>query len=131
MDAPDRSRPPEAIPSIELTGGRDELNLAEFPLAAISHRVPRGCKTLVFEDRIRDRGRGQTITRRLTVTASDQFGLPTALDDDVIVGLIQLTKAANGFTSRTVAFSRNSLIRLLGWPDNGQSYGRVHESLRR
>ncbi len=32
--------------------GRDEMNLAEFPLAILADQVPKGRKTLVFEDRI-------------------------------------------------------------------------------
>ena len=31
--------------------GRDEMNLAEFPITLLADRVPEGCKTLVFEDR--------------------------------------------------------------------------------
>lgn len=117
---------PAAVPD-----GRDELNLAEFPLTALSHRAPENVKKLVFTDRIRDQGTGELITRRLTVLASEEFGLPTSLDDDVLVGLIQLTKRSNNFSDRTVAFSRYALIELLGWPDNGQSYARVEESLTR
>jgi plasmid replication initiation protein len=111
--------------------GRDELNLAEFPLTALSHRAPANVKKLVFTDRIRDQGTGELIARRLTVLASEEFGLPTSLDDDVLVGLIQLTKRSNNFSDRTVPFSRYALIELLGWPDNGQSYARVEESLKR
>ena len=115
----------------EAPDGRDELNLAEFPLTALSHRAPANVKKLVFTDRIRDQGTGELITRRLTVLASEEFGLPTSLDDDVLVGLIQLTKRCNNFSDRTVPFSRYALIELLGWPDNGQSYARVEESLKR
>ena len=42
--------------------GRDEMNLAEFPLATLADRAPRGCKTLVFEDRIWDRGQANTVS---------------------------------------------------------------------
>ncbi len=118
-------------PPAEPQYGRDELNLAEFPLAALSSRVSPRMKTLVFQDRIRDQRTGELVARRLTVTASDKYGLPTALDDDVVVGLVQLTKAGNDFTDRTVRFSRYALVRLLGWPDSGQSYRRVEESLKR
>ena len=64
--------------------GRDEMNLCEFPIALLTERVPPGFKTMVFEDR----------HGTLTVTGSDAYGLPTAPDSDVIVGLIQLTKTA-------------------------------------
>src|SRR3982751_2210038 len=111
--------------------GRDELNLAEFPLTALCRCVSPGGKSLVFEDRIRDQGTGEMVARRLTISADDQYGLPPPLDDDVIVGLIQLTKAANNFTNRTVPFSRYQLVELLGWPYKGQSFRRIDESLNR
>jgi hypothetical protein len=116
--------------AFDLEDGRDELNLAEFPLAAIADRVPDNQKTLVFEDRIFDSGKSEMITRRLTISASDKFGLPTSLDDEVILGLIQLTKQ-NRFTERKVNFSRYQLIQILGWRHEGRSYERLEKSLKR
>ncbi len=110
--------------------GRDELNLAEFPLAAIADRVPDNQKTLVFEDHIFDSGKSEMIKRRLTISASDKFGLPTSLDDEVILGLIQLTKQYR-FTERKVNFSRYQLIQVLGWRHEGHSYERLEKSLKR
>ena len=47
-------------PEAHLIGmGKDEMNLAEFPLTTLADRVPQGCKTLVFEDRIFDSGQRQ------------------------------------------------------------------------
>ena len=63
------------------------MNLAEFPIACLSSRPGKAAKTLQFEDRIWDRGRGEWTARRLTISASDKYGLPTALDDEVILGL--------------------------------------------
>jgi len=118
-------------PKVHLKGmGRDEMNLAEFPLATLADRVPQGCKTLVFEDRTWDRGQRQHVARRLTISASDKFGLPTALDDEVIFGLVQLSKAVN-FANRQVSFSRYQLVNLLGWREEGKSYTRLEESLKR
>ncbi len=110
--------------------GRDELNLAEFPLATLTSRVPKGQRTLSFTDRIWDPGRRQRVIRRLTITGSDAYGLPTALDDEVILGLIQLTREED-FGSAEVFFSRYRLIRLLGWRDEGKSYTRLETSLKR
>ncbi len=110
--------------------GRDELNLAEFPLCALAHRLPAALKTLRFEDRIWDKSRGEHITRQLTVTGSDAFGLPTALDDEVLLGLIQLSRQG-GFAERKVSFTRYQLIRLLGWRDDTKTYDRLEESLNR
>ena len=109
---------------------RDELNLAEFPIAALTDRVPDGQTTLVFEDKL-DPREGPLIVRRLTVSASSKHGLPTALDDEVMVGLIQLTKRRNNFTDPKVWFSRYELIELLGWPHAGSSYQRIEEALHR
>src|SRR3954451_17132102 len=94
-------------------GGRDEMNLAEFPITLLSDRVPEGAKTLVFEDKVFDQQAGEFVTRRLTVTGSDQYGLPTAVDDEVLVALLQLTKL-DGFHDPKVHLSRYELLRILG-----------------
>src|SRR3954468_24469999 len=101
--------------------GRDEMNLAEFPIALLADRVPKGQKTLYFEDQ----------HGRLTVTGSDAYGLPTAADADVIVALIYLTKIRNNFSDAKVNFSRYELINLLNWQDDGKTYKRLEESLNR
>jgi hypothetical protein len=112
------------------SGFKDELNLAEFPIAALADRVPDGQLSLVFEDRLEQRD-GVPIVRRLTITGTHKHGLPTAMDDEVMVGLIQLTKRRNNFTDARVNFSRYELIDLLGWPQSGQSYRRIEEALHR
>lgn len=109
---------------------KDELNLAEFPIAALADRIPDGQTTLVFEDRL-DRRDGPPIVRRLTIMGTAKHGLPTSMDDEVLVGLIQLTKRWNNFTEAKVNFSRYELIELLGWPQTGQSYRRIEEALHR
>ena len=111
-------------------GYKDELNLAEFPIAALADRVPDGQHSLVFEDQL-DQREGPPIVRRLTITGSPKGGLPTALDDEVMVGLIQLTKRRNNFSEPKVTFSRYELIELLGWPQSGASYQRIEEALLR
>jgi hypothetical protein len=109
--------------SMELASliGRDEMNLAEFPIALLADFAPKGQKTLYVEG-----GNG-----RLTVTGSDAYGLPTALDADVIVALIYLTKIRNDFQDVKVNFSRYELIKLLNWPDKGSSYNRLDRALNR
>jgi hypothetical protein len=101
--------------------GRDEMNLAEFPITVLADRAPKGARTLIFRV---DQG-------QLTITGSDAYGLPTALDADVIVALIQLTKLRNDFQQPTVPFTRYELLRLLGWNNEGRSYKRLDESLKR
>ncbi len=101
--------------------GRDEMNLAEFPITVLADRAPKGARTLIFRV---DHG-------QLTITGADAYGLPTALDADVIVALIQLTKLKNDFKKPTVNFTRYELLRLLGWNNEGRSYRRLDESLKR
>ena len=109
---------------------KDELNLAEFPISSLTDRIPDGQTTLVFEDKL-ERRDSPPIVRRLTIMGTHKHGLPTSLDDEVLVGLIQLTKRRNNFTDAKVPFSRYELIELLGWPQSGQSYRRIEEALHR
>ena len=101
--------------------GRDEMNLAEFPIAALTDHVPRGRNTICFGD----------ASGSVMITGSDAYGLPTPADADVVVALIQLTKRRNGFTAPTVPFSRTEVLAILGWPESGKSYRRLTESLMR
>ena len=110
--------------------GKDELNLAEFPIALLSEKAPQGVRTLEFKDQIFDSGKRKLLNRRLTIEGSETYGLPTAKDDEVILGLIQLSKRKR-FRDKALHFTRFELITLLGWPNTGQSYARVELALRR
>ena len=110
--------------------GTDELNLAEFPLAAISDRISDGIKTVMLEDSIFDRVERRQVTRRIVLSGSDQYGLPTAKDDDVLLACIQISKQQN-FKSPHILFTRYELLKLLGWSDESKSYARLAQSLRR
>ena len=141
----EQDEPEELTLTIEETGGfeqieenigaaehgwKDELNLAEFPIAALTDRVPNGQTTLVFEDKLERRDH-PPIVRRVTIMGTVKHGLPTSTDDEVLVGLIQLTKRRSNFTNAKVPFSRYELIELLGWPQSGASYRRIEEALHR
>ena len=110
--------------------GRDEMNLAEFPITLLTDRVPKDQKEAVYQDEIYDERTGRTLSRRLTIQAGN-YGLTTAVDDEVILALIQITKQKGGFTSRKVEFNRHELIQMLGWHRNGHSYDRILTSLRK
>jgi hypothetical protein len=110
--------------------GRDELNLAEFPISAIGTRLDPSVKTILFQDAAFDKSTGETITRKLTITASDQYGLPTAPDDEILLGLLQLSRIQN-FEARTVSFTPYQLLRVLGWSINTNNYRRLKESINR
>ncbi len=119
----------ESLPMAD-QGWKDELNLAEFPIAALTDRIPNGQTTLVFEDKL-ERKDHPPIVRRLTIMGTAKHGLPTSTDDEILVGLIQLTKRRSNFTNAKVPFSRYELIELLGWPQSGASYRRIEEALHR
>jgi hypothetical protein len=101
-------------------------------MSLLSDRAPAGIDTLTFSDTVYDSGAGSVpVVRTLTITSAAGVGLPTASDADVLLALIQVTRWANGFTNRTVAFSSYELLKLLRWDDCGKSYGRVEQSLNR
>ena len=108
---------------------RDEMNLAEFPLTVLSTRAASGVKTLEFHDLIRGKN-GDTINRSWIITAADKFGLPTASDDEVLLGLLKLSVDDN-FRSRKVFFTRYELLRALRWTTEGRSYTRLQHALDR
>jgi Replication initiator protein A len=101
--------------------GRDEMNLADHPLSVLTDRAHKATKTLTFRN----------AHGTLTISSNDLHGMPTAQDADVLVALIQLTKQKNNFREPTVNFTRYELLRLLGWQNEGKSYRRLAESLKR
>lgn len=108
---------------------RDEMNLAEFPLTVLSTRVDPKVKTLEFTDHIRAKN-GELIERKWIITAADKFGLPTASDDEVLLGLIKLT-VDEGMRDRRVHFTRYELLKILRWSTEGRSYVRLQRALDR
>lgn len=107
------------------------MNLCEFPLAACGHRTNPEQKSLIFEDEIFDEGNQQLVQRKLIVSASDAFGLPTPVDSDVLLVLMHLTNCRTQFQSPTVNFTRYELVKFLGYDNSGKSYKRLEESLQR
>ncbi|NNJ25979.1 replication initiator protein A [Alienimonas chondri] len=111
-------------------GWYDELNLAEFGLASAGERRLDGKKTVIFEDTVWDKEARKRLPRKLAISGSDLYGLPTAKDDDVLLACVQLS-AAGGFADRDVQFSRYELLKLLRWEDSTRNYRRLSKSLRR
>lgn len=101
---------------------RDEMNLAEMPITLLGERVPVGVNSVAYEG-----SHG-----KLTIRGADGLGLPTAPDGDVILGLMELTRLQNNFTSDTVPFTRYELLKLIGRnPSDTRSINRVTDSLNR
>lgn len=109
--------------------GKDEMNLAVFPIAALSVRVPKNVKALKFQDTIQGES-GKMVKRTWTVQGGSECGLPTAGDEDVYVALMELTRQ-QGFADRKVTFSRYELAKRLGWSPCGKTYSRIEQALMR
>ena len=73
--------------------GKDEMNLAEFPMTSLSDKPTAGETSLRFEDQIYDDHKKKLITRKRIIEGSKEYGLPTATDDAVILALIRLTNS--------------------------------------
>ncbi len=108
---------------------RDEMNLAEFPLTLLSTRSDPKIKTLEFRDHIRGKN-GDLVNREWIITGADKFGLPTASDDEVLIGLLKLS-VDQGFNDRKVYFTRYELLKTLQWTTEGRSYQRLMKALDR
>lgn len=123
--------PPEspAVEALPVRIGKDELNLIEFPIALLSGRAGPDQKTLKFSDTIAGE-KGRPVKREWVVAGSEEFGLPTASDEDIFIALLEATKEA-GFGSRSVPISRYDIVYRLGMPHNGKSFQRVKEALDR
>src|SRR3954462_11680490 len=87
--------------------GKDEMNLAEFPMTSLSDRPVTSETSLKFEDQIYDDWKKKMVTRKQTTEGQKKSGLPTPPDVPVILALIQLTKLKNGFPPREVQFPRH------------------------
>jgi hypothetical protein len=109
--------------------GKDEMNLVEFPITLLAKRHSTESKTMKFSDNIIGEN-NKTIKREWVVTGSDEFGLPLAPDNDVLLGLLYLGKG-QGLHSPTIHFSRYKLCRIMGWTDKGPNYKRIEEALKR
>lgn len=132
MNSQDSLQQELPLPDIvsEYPEGRDELNLAEFPLTLMGSRAGGDAKSITFQDTAHDRASGQLITRRLTITGAETLGLPTALDDEVLLGMLQLSRI-QGFRDQRVVFRPLDLLRIMGWPPCGANYIRLKKALER
>lgn len=116
------------LSKLDLGDGRDELNLAEFPLSLISRQATDDVKVLVFEDTVFDTETRKLVPRKVTISGSADCGLPCAADEEVLLALIQITKL-QGFRSKKLHFSRYQLLQILGWEDTGYYYNRIEGAL--
>jgi hypothetical protein len=116
--------------------GRDEMNLADFPISALQRTQKtdgegRKLDRLEFQASRYDPVSRQRVTQRVTLTSSARDGLPTPADEHVVLALLYVAKHSNNFGDATVRFAPGQLFDIMGWAPNGRSYTRLRDVLRR
>lgn len=116
--------------------GRDEMNLADFPISALQRQQPedaegRKVDRLEFEASRYDPATRQRVRQKVTLSSSAREGLPTPADEHVILALLYLAKHGDNFAGDTVRFAPSQLFDIMGWAPNGRSYARLRAVLRR
>ena len=106
------------------------MNLCELPFATLSERAGSR-NTLRFEIEDFDSQHKQVVRRILSVSGDAEYGLPTAKDEEIYLGLLKYTSDVNGCTSQEVWFSRAKLFELMGWPKSDWAYARLTKGLHR
>lgn len=106
--------------------GKDEMNLVEFPITLLSKRKSLESNVLEFTDTITAED-GTQIMREWTVSGSEKYGLPLAIDNDVLLALLVIGKE-NNFASPVIYFSRYRLLKIMGLEtDAGSNYKRMED----
>src|SRR5579871_1154865 len=118
------------------TDGRDEMNLAEFPISVLQRQQPvdeQGVKldTVTYEASRYDPSSRQRLQQRVVLETSSRHGLPTPADENVVLALLYVAKHSHNFASPVVHFSPRQLFHIMGWAPNSRSYTRLREVLRR
>lgn len=108
--------------------GRDEMNLAEFPLAALG-RPRDGDNSFSYEGYITDVD-GLRHLQRWTVHGAGGIGLPTEFDERVLVALMAIS-GHQGFKKRKVSFSIYRILQIMGIDRSAKAYESIERSLKR
>jgi hypothetical protein len=116
--------------------GRDEMNLADFPISALQRQQPadadgRKLDRLEFAASRYDPTTRRRVNQKVTLTSSARDGLPTPADEHVILALLYVAKHSTNFAEPTVHFAPGQLFDVMGWAPNGRSYVRLRDVLRR
>ena len=109
--------------------GKDEMNLAEYPLSILTHRIPRDRKTYSFTQRITDH-EGSLVKQSWSVLGSDKYGLPTPYDDDVLIALLYCYKEQKP-QGKQIHFSLYKLCQIMRKALSKREYDRMRDSLNR
>jgi hypothetical protein len=109
-----------------VVSGKDEMNLAEFPIARLGHHDTR--TVIEYRGQIVDKS-GSVVEQTWIVSGAAPFGLPTEFADRVLVALITIS-AKDQFTNRKVSFTIYRVLAILGIAPNKQYYKAVERALQ-
>jgi hypothetical protein len=123
------TRPPGPTETVIRSVGRDEMNLAEFPLALLAGRFNAGELTFTRERQL-TLPDGSKLQQSWMVTGAPKFGLPQPSDEDVLLALLKIA-CDHGFESPLVHFTQSSLLALMHWRDQGWYFDRLEQALSR
>src|SRR5688572_21038666 len=103
--------------------GRDELNLADFPISVLQRRQPtaeggRKLDTVVYHSTRYDANAHRRVPQKVTLTTSSRYGLPTPADENVVLALLYIAKKHDNFADPKVHFVPWHLFRIMSWAPN-------------
>src|SRR5271168_4596488 len=112
------------------TDGRDEMNLADFPISVLQRQQPVGADglkqdTATFEASRYDPRTRQRVQQRVVLESNARYGLPTPADENVILALLHVAKHSHNFADALVHFAPRQLFHIMGWAPNSRSYDRL------
>src|SRR4051794_11558911 len=118
------------------TDGRDEMNLADFPISVLRRQAPRDAEgrmidQMVYEASTYDPVGRRRVPQRVTLTTSSRYGLPTPADESVVLALLYTAKRAHDLTGPRVHFTPHQLFQVMRWDANSRSYARLSQVLLR
>ena len=106
--------------------GKDEMNLAEFPLAKLGRNDTK--QTIQYEGWIVDKD-GVRKQQKWIVSSTAAVGLPTEFAERVLVSLMAMT-AQDNFKSPKVTFTIYRVLKMLGLSMNKRNYKAVEKALK-
>ena len=126
MNHDEQPRSVDAVEEHLSAKGKDEMNLAEFPIAKIGRNDKKS--TIEYEGWIVDK-EGNRQQQKWVVSSSAAVGLPTEFAERVLVALMAFT-AQEQFASKKVTFSVYRILKTLGLSMNKRNYKAVEKALK-
>lgn len=108
--------------------GREEMNLAVYPLSVLNHAKNKNTKTIEFNNVIETED-GKRIHQQWIVTGSDKYGLPLPADEEVYSILLAIN-ALQDFPQKQ-HLTRYGILERLNWSHRASNYKRVEDAIIR